>query len=552
MKADELSKKAALSGGLLLGLCLALPGMYSSARAGSFGGASNNILPAAVNAGGQDSSSANNNLVGNVDEIGLSSYTSANHILQPGFAPLGAWPETILGFSASRGSSDGTIVLNWTAPAADGFTGAADVYEIRLSAVEADAPVLSEAKFWQATPVTDFVALPAPAAAGSPEQLIVPGLEGGTTYYFAIRARAVWHGWGYLSNGATAQAMMYAPAAATPALTGVFSSSFTVHWTTSPYNNSAARYVAQVSTDSNFNGALVSSDTAELSAALTALAPNSTNYARVYAYAGNNASAEAALGSTITLANAPAEVQVYALWTTSAVVNWLPLAVSPSSSSAEGYLLEVSTDPGFVPLCGSSSTPNVALSTLTVENLAGGKTYYFRAASLNWTGRPNYAPPVSAGMDVILSLSILPTTYAYGEIYLNSSTNSATNLTITNMGNVDVNFSVKASTMTPGSQWLVWDSPAAAPAHNKLLLKAVMHDTRPGLADYGDEDLVTGTNQGSQNISQGGRYTVNDAQTGVAVPAGQQRKIWFRLDMPVSSYSIQPQALKFTIEAAQP
>ncbi|OGS52031.1 MAG: hypothetical protein A3J79_12250 [Elusimicrobia bacterium RIFOXYB2_FULL_62_6] len=443
-------------------------------------------------------------------------------------------------------------MLDWTAPAADGFAGAADAYEIRLSTIEADAPVLSEAKFWQATPVTDYIALPSPAAPGTAEQLVVPGLEGGTTYYFAIRARAVWHGWGYLSNGATAQALVYAPEGASPSLTTVFSSSFTLHWTTSPFNCPAARYIAQVSTDSNFNGTLISSDTAGLSAVLTALAPNSTNYARVYAYAGNNASAYAALGSTITLAGAVSGVQVYALWTTSAAVNWQALPVSPSSASAEGYLLEVSTDPGFTPLCGSSATADVALSTLTVENLAGGKTYYFRAGSLNWTGRPNFAPAVSAGLDVILSLSILPTTYAYGEIYLNTSTNSATNLTITNTGNVDVNFSIKAATMTPGSQWLVWDSPATAPAHNKLLLRAVLHDTRPGLADYGDEDLVTGTSQAGQETAQGGRYTVNDAQTGVAVPAGQQRKIWLRLDMPVSSYSIQPQALKFTIEAAQP
>ena len=313
-------------------------------------------------------------------------------------------------------------------------------------------------------------------------------------------------------------------------------------------------FKVQASTDSGFG--IINADSGFVAGpgfTFTTLDPNTTYYVRALARdMAGNISGVSSYMSTATLAAVVTGAQVYGVWTTSITVNWASLPVSPSSSTAEGYVLEVSTEPGFVTLWGSSATAGVALSTLTIANLTGGYTYYFRAASRNWNNIPNYAVAVSTQLEVVLSLSISPTTYAYGQIPLNTSTNSATNLTLTNEGNVDVNFSINATTITPDSQWQVWDSTETAPAYNKLLLRAVFHDIIPTLADYGDEDLVTEQIRVSQNITGGGRYTVNNVQTGIAVPAGEQRKIWFRLDMPTSSYSVKPQSLKFTIEAGQP
>ena len=76
---------------ILLGLLLALPAMAPFALADSFSGATNNIIPGLVNSGGQGGvSSASNNLIGDVGEIGLSTYTSTNYILEPGFGSLNA------------------------------------------------------------------------------------------------------------------------------------------------------------------------------------------------------------------------------------------------------------------------------------------------------------------------------------------------------------------------------------------------------------------------------------------------------------------------------
>jgi hypothetical protein len=84
---------------------------------------------------------------------------------------------------------------------------------------------------------------------------------------------------------------------------------------------------------------------------------------------------------------------------TSVAAQWVPrpsLLQDVSSMSAAGYRVVASStnfgaiQPGGV--ISSSETANVTLSTLTVSDpgLVVDKTYYFRAASLNWAGQPNW------------------------------------------------------------------------------------------------------------------------------------------------------------------
>lgn len=336
-----------------------------------------------------------------------------------------------------------------------------------------------------------------------------------------------------------------------PVYSAVTSTAITASWSADD-NPQGTEYLVRLSTD-GFASIAASSRTADSSALFQYLTPNTTYAAQVRAY--NSAeifTAFIAAASTATLSEKVAGSQIGAVWITSAAVNWLPLSIEPSSHAAAGYLLQASTMPSFVPLWSSSGTADLALSTLAISGLTGGNTYYFRAASLNLDGTPNYAVEVSTELEVVLALSLSSAAYAYGEVYLNTSTTSLSEIEVENRGNVDVDFSIQGGTATPGSQWAVWDSTETAPAHNKLLLRAVFNDTRPELGNYGDEDLVTGAFRPSQDVAGGGRYTVGDAQTGLLVPPGARRKIWFRLDMPSTSYSIQPQALRFVIQAGQP
>jgi len=109
-------KKRALfgpaAGTVLAGLCLALLARIPLSSAGAFEGAEYGVLPGVVNSGGSGQpASASHNLIAGAGEIGRSSYTSANHILQPGYANLAAWPGTVTDLFASTGAAGGSLAL---------------------------------------------------------------------------------------------------------------------------------------------------------------------------------------------------------------------------------------------------------------------------------------------------------------------------------------------------------------------------------------------------------------------------------------------------------
>src|SRR4029077_18908696 len=104
-----------------------------------------------------------------------------------------------------------------------------------------------------------------------------------------------------------------------------------------------------------------------------------------------------AYASTSTLTGSVTASQVYQVYFTSVVVNWQPFALSPSSSTSEGYVVQTSTAADFSGVLVASSTTNVALSTLTLTGLDGSTTYYFRVGGINWNSvTGNFASAGSA------------------------------------------------------------------------------------------------------------------------------------------------------------
>lgn len=143
---------------------------------------------------------------------------------------------------------------------------------------------------------------------------------------------------------------------------------------------------------------------AQVSLSTTGVAPGTSQY---YALSGLNAntsyyfrlwtddeienySALSNGATAATLADQPAGPLVAGVFFTSVTVSWTALPASPSSATCEGYLVQASTSAGFTGTVLSSSTPDSQRSSLAVENLSQGSTYYFRAGSLNWSGAANY------------------------------------------------------------------------------------------------------------------------------------------------------------------
>jgi hypothetical protein len=89
-------------------------------------------------------------------------------------------PAAITDLSAT-GVTSGTAMLTWTAPGDDSNQGTAFKYDLRYS-----TQPISEESWQYATPAGS---LPDPQVAGSPETATITGLNAGTTYYFAIKAR---------------------------------------------------------------------------------------------------------------------------------------------------------------------------------------------------------------------------------------------------------------------------------------------------------------------------------------------------------------------------
>ncbi len=78
-------------------------------------------------------------------------------------------------------STASAVELAWTAPGNDGNVGTAVHYDIRY----ATSPI-TEANWANATQAPNE---PVPAAAGTPQRVVIEGLSAGTTYYFAMKSR---------------------------------------------------------------------------------------------------------------------------------------------------------------------------------------------------------------------------------------------------------------------------------------------------------------------------------------------------------------------------
>lgn len=377
------------AGVLLAGLLLALPALGPFARAGGFVSVDHEILRGVIDAGGRDGTSASHNIITGAGETGRSTHSSSGNLMQTGFATLMNWPETVLNLFASTGAAGGEISVSWTAPKADGSTGTAAAYQLRLSSEPDKSPAISETQFLLAKAATDFITVTAPKINGAAEQFTFTGFEGGTTYYFAVKARASWYSWSWLSNGATAQVKLYAPSFTS--FTEVYKSTIQFNWTvTAPAGNRpGTKYRVLVSTApdpaSPGEAVVTSSDTYNLFLSSSGLRPNTTYYFRVAGLHNDEAeTGYTSPQSTSTLAAQPYLFDFTYVSSRTVQLDW------PDFGAGPGTLYRVSistgTDP-LNPLAGqavtSSDTYNAYVST---TGLLAGTSYYFRAEAVNNNG----------------------------------------------------------------------------------------------------------------------------------------------------------------------
>ena len=140
-----------------------------------------------------------------------------------------------------------------------------------------------------------------------------------------------------------------------------------------------------------------------------------------------------------------------------------------------------------------------------------------------------------------VSLSISPTTYAFGAFAVNSSTNSATGLVLSNNGQVDVSVTKQITNQSSPAGWTA----GVAASSDTYVLYVASATTRPALGSYtianhmfGGLNTVTsllGLGGGSQNLNNPLGVTPSEA-------------LWFKLDLPttVSSQTPREITVRFT------
>jgi len=223
--------------------------------------------------------------------------------------------------------------------------------------------------------------------------LTVFSLDPNTTYYFRVGSL----NWNNVPNYTTLSATSTLANGPTPLnLTNIFVSSASFSWS-APAGGAEGYRIEASST--NFDGTGTDRSSTTNSGAITSLSvlnllSNTTYTFRIGALNWNGTVNFGDSLSTATLANKATALSFDFIDanTSSITVQWAALPPSPPDDiTSEGYRLEASsTNFDGTGTVYSSSTADVALSTLTVFSLDPNTTYYFRVGSLNWNDVPNY------------------------------------------------------------------------------------------------------------------------------------------------------------------
>jgi hypothetical protein len=183
----------------------------------------------------------------------------------------------------------------------------------------------------------------------------------------------------------------------------------------------------------------------------------------------------------------------------------------------------------------------------TVTGLHGGTTYYFRIWTRDEATWSDISNASTASVVEVISVSLSTDTYNFGQIDLNTSTNTLSDITVTNDGNVNQTYSLKVSSVTLyDNSPSVWKATDTSVGHNRFMFYGVFHGVQVSTDNFNSEDIMTESSKASDGTSV---FTVDQSQTGYDVPMGEDRKLWFRLDMPVSITTSKQEKITIRIEA---
>ncbi len=364
------------------------------------------------------------------------------------------------------------------------------------------------------------------SAAPTISSLTVSGLSAGSLYYFALESL----NWNGAPDPATISTVTLPvpPGPAAAPFTLVLASSFTVNWDSGTavlgYNGPGTTYAVQVSSLPAFGGAVFSTSTTNLSAPLAGLMSNTTYFAEVGVLIGGSTRSYTLDGSTSTLA-LPPSAAVSATYFSSATVSWAAYPAAPSSVTAEGFVLYVSTTANFSSVISVSSTSAPSATALSASGLLGATTYYLEVASLNWNSAPDFAVAGSTNIAPIYALS-LSTNVISVNMTVPNQVNVLSSDTVTNLGNIGTTVQLSLTDPT------VWVATSAVPGPDQFRLTGIFTGATPPSGSFNPSaDLISTSSQTASTSTYALSGDPASVQ-GFNLAPGTTRLLFLRIELP--------------------
>ena len=487
---------------------------------------------------------------------------------------------------AVPGSNMGEINLSWNSAGDDGMSGSlTGNYRIQYATYTVTWSTSSTPT--NATTVTIATTTQTP---GSAQATTISSLTGGTTYYFVLWSQDESNNWSAISNAASTYATGDVTAPSTSTLTavpGATEGKINLSWNsagddgvtgnlTGIYRIQYATYTVAWSTSSTPTDAttVTIATTTQTSGSAQATTISSLTGGTTYYFVlwsqdeSSNWSGISNIASTFAAGDGIAPSSSTLTATTSLAtdggidLSWTSAGDDGMTGNLSGhYRIQYATTPT---ISWSTSTTPSGATTLTISTVGvtpGSsqsvevvvglvQTWYF----VIWTqDESNNWSVISATASAVPFVAIRSVSITYGNMQafglgtMGTSAVGSTGTVVNNDGTLLNTYSLRASTSTPGSPWQIAASTPAGP--DTLVIYGVFHGaTAPDMGDFGPEDVIGPMDRNSTNT----QFTVLGSTTGVAVPAGENRNLWIRMDYPTLTTTMAEQSMRVEITAQPP
>jgi hypothetical protein len=246
-------------------------------------------------------------------------------------------------------------------------------------------------------------------------------------------------------------------------------------------------------------------------------------------------------------------------------LTWNAPGADGARRTATSYVIKYSTHPAAITdqdyfentatLFGQTLAPQTTglVETFTLTGLTAGTSYYVAIEARDEDKNQGYlsnstftwAQAYVLGVD-ISNLTGAPKSYGFGAVTMSSAVVSTSTIRVSNTGTVASNWSLRAATTTAGSPWQLT---RGALGQDLVRLSAGFHTVQPSSTTFsvsaGNEDRLITTDA----LSTGTTFTIDGSTTGVSVPVGASRKIWFLLETPPVTSTTAEQSIQVTVTA---